>query len=48
MMTTTTTGVTRQLASSLADLRFEDLPKVVVARTKELFLDWVSSAYASM
>jgi hypothetical protein len=35
MMTTTTTGVTRQLASSLADLRFEDLPKEVVARTEE-------------
>jgi 2-methylcitrate dehydratase PrpD len=46
MMTTTTTGVTRQLASSLADLRFEDLPKEVVARTEELFLDWVSSAFA--
>ena len=47
MMTTTTTGVTRQLASSLADLRFEDPPNEVVARTEELFLDWVSSAYAS-
>lgn len=46
MMTTTTTGVTRQLASSLADLRFEDLPKEVVARMEELFLDWVSSAFA--
>ncbi len=46
MMTTTTTSVTRQLASSLADLRFEDLPKKVVARTEELFLDWVSSAFA--
>jgi 2-methylcitrate dehydratase PrpD len=47
MMTTTTTGVTRQLASSLADLRFEDLPNEVVARTEELFLDLVSSDYAS-
>lgn len=46
MMTTTTSGVTRQLASSLADLRFEDLPKEVVARTEELFLDWISSALA--
>ena len=46
MMTTTTTGVTRQLALSLADLRFEDLPKEVVTRTEELFLDWVSSAFA--
>jgi hypothetical protein len=42
MMTTTTTSVTRQLASSLADLRFEDLPKEVVARTKEIFMGWVS------
>lgn len=46
MMTTTISGVTRQLASSLADLRFEDLPKEVVARTEELFLDWISSALA--
>jgi 2-methylcitrate dehydratase PrpD len=44
--TTTTTGTTRQLASRLADLRFEELPDEVVARTKELFLDWVSSALA--
>jgi len=46
MTTTTTTGVTRLLATSLADLRFEDLPEKVVARTEELFLDWVSSALA--
>ena len=46
MTTTTTTGTTRQLASRLADLRFEELPDEVVARTKELFLDWVSSALA--
>src|ERR671910_838811 len=46
MTTTTTTGTTRQLASHLADLRFEELPNDVVARTKELFLDWVSSVLA--
>ncbi len=45
-MTVTTTGETRQLGSYLADLRFEDLPDEVVARTKELFLDWISSALA--
>jgi hypothetical protein len=33
--TTTTTGVTCQLATSLADLRYEDLPEEVVARTEE-------------
>jgi 2-methylcitrate dehydratase PrpD len=45
-MTVTTTGTTRELASYLADLRFEDLPTEVVSRTEELFLDWVSSALA--
>ncbi len=43
---TNTTGVTRQLASSLADLRFDGLPREVVSRTEELFLDWVASALA--
>ncbi len=42
--TTKTTGETRQLASYLAGLRFEDIPEAVVARTEELFLDWISSA----
>jgi 2-methylcitrate dehydratase PrpD len=37
---------TRALATFLADLRFEQLPQPVVARTKELFLDWVASALA--
>ena len=46
MTTTTATGTTRQLASRMAVLRFEDLPDEVVARTKELFLDWASSALA--
>ena len=45
-MTVTTTGTTRELASYLTNLRFEDLPKEVVTRTEELFLDWVSSALA--
>ena len=44
--TTKTTGETRQLASYLAGLRFEDIPEAVVARTEELFLDWISSALA--
>jgi 2-methylcitrate dehydratase PrpD len=37
---------TRALATFLADLRFEQLPQPVVARTKELFLDWIASALA--
>ena len=44
--TTKTTGETRQLASYLAGLRFEGIPEAVVARTEELFLDWISSALA--
>ncbi len=44
--TTKTTGETRQLASYLAGLRFEDIPEAVVARTEELFLDWIPSALA--
>lgn len=45
-MTITTTGTTRELASFLSDLRFEDLPREVVDRTEELFLDWIASAVA--
>jgi 2-methylcitrate dehydratase PrpD len=45
-MTVTTTGTTRELASFLSDLRFEDLPREVVDRTEELFLDWIASALA--
>src|SRR5262245_33710689 len=37
---------TRTLATVLADLRFEQLPRPVVERTKELFLDWIASALA--
>jgi 2-methylcitrate dehydratase PrpD len=34
------------LSEFLAALRYEDLPQDVVARTKELFLDWFASALA--
>ena len=36
----------RTLATFLADLRFEKLPRPVIERTKELFLDWIASALA--
>src|ERR671921_1293021 len=45
-MSVTRTATTRELASFLSGLRFEDLPDEVVERTKELFLDWVASALA--
>lgn len=45
-MSVTRTATTRELASFLAGLRFEDLPEEAVERTKELFLDWVASALA--
>ena len=45
-MTVTTAGTTRELASFLSALRFEDLPREVVDRTEEFFLDWVASALA--
>ncbi|WOD30333.1 MmgE/PrpD family protein [Alloalcanivorax xenomutans] len=37
---------TRALASFLAELRYEDLPEAVVARTEDLFLDWLGSLIA--
>jgi 2-methylcitrate dehydratase PrpD len=37
---------TRTLATFLARLRFEELPRPVIERTKELFLDWIASALA--
>ncbi len=46
MKTTPTIGVTEELASFLAGLRYEQLPLPVVERTKELFLDWIASALA--
>lgn len=45
-MSVTRTATTRELASFLSRLRFEDLPDGVVERTKELFLDWAASALA--
>jgi 2-methylcitrate dehydratase PrpD len=45
-MSLTSTATTRELASFLAGLRFEDLPEEVVERTRELFLDWAASALA--
>jgi 2-methylcitrate dehydratase PrpD len=41
-----TTESTRALAGFLAELRYEELPRLVVERTKELFLDWMASALA--
>ncbi len=40
------TEPTRTLATFLADLRFEKLPRPVIERTQELFLDWIASALA--
>jgi 2-methylcitrate dehydratase PrpD len=37
---------TSTLAAFAAGLRFEDLPSAVVARTEELFVDWLGSALA--
>lgn len=38
---------THSLAEFLCGLRYEDLPAQVVARTEDLFLDWLGSALAS-
>ncbi|MDD2101365.1 MmgE/PrpD family protein [Pseudomonas putida] len=38
---------TRTLAAFLARLSYADLPQAVVARTEDLFLDWLGSALAS-
>lgn len=45
-MSLTRTATTRELASFLSRLRYEDLPEEAVERTRELFLDWVGSALA--
>jgi 2-methylcitrate dehydratase PrpD len=37
---------TRELSEFLASIRYEALPEPVVARTEELFLDWLASALA--
>ncbi len=44
--TTTPARITAQLANFLARLRFDQLPPAVVARTEDLFLDWIASALA--
>ncbi|MEE1864906.1 MmgE/PrpD family protein [Pseudomonas auratipiscis] len=38
---------TRELAAFLARLSYADLPDAVLARTEDLFLDWLGSALAS-
>ncbi len=45
-ITTTPARITAQLADFLARLRFDQLPSAVVARTEDLFLDWIASALA--
>jgi 2-methylcitrate dehydratase PrpD len=37
---------TRELCEFLAGIRYEQLPEAVVARTEDLFLDWLASALA--
>ena len=37
---------TATLASFVHDLSYADLPREVVLRTEELFLDWIGSALA--
>jgi 2-methylcitrate dehydratase PrpD len=39
-------GSTQALCEFLSSIRFEALPEEVVARTEELFLDWLASALA--
>jgi 2-methylcitrate dehydratase PrpD len=38
---------TQQLTAFLADLKYTDVPDAVLARTEDLFLDWLGSALAS-
>lgn len=45
-MTTTKTAITRELATFLAGLSYEDLPVEVIERAEELFIDWAASALA--
>jgi 2-methylcitrate dehydratase PrpD len=44
--TITPAASTQALAAFLAKLRYEDLPRPVIERTEDLFLDWVASALA--
>src|SRR5262245_48078045 len=39
-------GASRELSEFLASVQFRDIPDQVVARTEELFLDWLASALA--
>ena len=43
---TADTNPTQTLSEFLASVRYESLPEAVVARTEELFLDWLASALA--
>src|SRR5215218_6986303 len=45
-MTLQTTATTRELAAFSSTLRYEDLPREVSERAKELFLDWVAATLA--
>ncbi|KAA0972958.1 MmgE/PrpD family protein [Pseudomonas sp. ANT_H12B] len=38
---------TQALATFLADLQYDQIPDAVLARTEDLFLDWIGSALAS-
>ena len=40
-------GLTQGLSEFLAGITYDQLPEPVVARTEELFLDWLASALAS-
>jgi 2-methylcitrate dehydratase PrpD len=40
------TGTTRELATFVADLTWDDLPDEVARRTEDLFLDWFASTLA--
>src|SRR5215204_986181 len=46
MMTLETTATTRDLAAFASGIRYEDLPREVSERAKELFLDWVAATLA--
>ena len=45
-MTLESTATTRELAAFASGIRYEDLPREVSARAKELFLDWVAATLA--
>ena len=43
---TATSSATRKLCEFLSAIRYEDIPRDVVLRTEDLFLDWMASALA--